>query len=140
MSRTPTEYTIPPPPPGLVLNPVANLRGRAAAVEWIRDKLGVEVSERYLLDATTRREVELGSKVDINWHSERREPREMTVRSVRIGPFSPNCPNVRLGAVRFETAHERRVHRIEVATRTNGHSDKCLRAREGRPIRESDAE
>jgi hypothetical protein len=58
MSRTPTEYTIPPPPPGLVLNPVTNLRGRAAAVAWIRDKLGIEVSERYLLDATTRREVE----------------------------------------------------------------------------------
>lgn len=45
MSRVPTP--IPEPPPSLSLSPVPNMRLDAAA-HWLRESLGINVTERYL--------------------------------------------------------------------------------------------
>lgn len=70
MSRAPTTYTVPPPPAGLVLNPVPTIKGKAAAAQWICDKLGIAVTERYITNATNRREIEFAKIMGACWYSE----------------------------------------------------------------------
>lgn len=48
--------TLPAPPPGVTLSPVANM-GIGSARDWLRDALGVDVTTRYLKAATDAREL-----------------------------------------------------------------------------------
>lgn len=48
--------TLPAPPPGVALSPVAN-KSIEDARDWLRDALGVNVTTRYLKAATDAREL-----------------------------------------------------------------------------------
>ena len=56
MSRPPTTFEIPAPPPGLLLSPVPD-KTLEQAVEWINTVLGPKVTERYLKSQTDKGEL-----------------------------------------------------------------------------------
>lgn len=59
MSRPPAVSTNPDPPANLDLSPLPKIRGKANAAQWIRDTLGVDMSESSIKTATTRRQIEV---------------------------------------------------------------------------------
>ena len=48
MSRTVVEPRIPDPPEGLELSPIPNIRMASGAAQWITDRLGIPVTDRYV--------------------------------------------------------------------------------------------
>ncbi len=52
MARMPVIPQVPEPPPGLELSPVPNLEGTEAAARWIRERLGIPATARWIHDKT----------------------------------------------------------------------------------------
>ncbi|WP_457135485.1 hypothetical protein [Mycobacteroides abscessus] len=48
MSRTAVEPDIPAPPPGLDLNEIPNIKGHIAAARWVREKLAIPMTDRFI--------------------------------------------------------------------------------------------
>lgn len=67
MSRPPIVYEV---PPGMELSPIPNIKGKAAAAEWVRTKLKIPMTERYLTTATNRRQVEFAKIMGDCYYSE----------------------------------------------------------------------
>lgn len=68
MSRTPITFDIPDPPRELDSTP--NIKGKAAAAKWLQAELKVPVTERYIANATNRREIEHAKIMGACYYSE----------------------------------------------------------------------
>lgn len=57
MSKTIPTRALPPPPPGVELSPIPNIRKAEAAAEWITETLGIPVTERYIRVKTNEKQI-----------------------------------------------------------------------------------